>query len=240
MLWLRSGIRHGNRLARLDHHLHRLSLELPAESWALLGHKRSLSIARPCPTSLVHLRALGTRWSRQTVWMIPRILEAYSRLSSRKAKDQGPDLVLELSAARQCPPFHKLTCQPVGGRHRQARSPAELLKTHYWTLIRERPENHHGPPGYSGRGALRRPPATNLSSLGPLLHRSTGSSVAELRCHLRRNGWATTSEADRSTTGGSTWARGDGSRPSWRPLRFARRGCGRRAGPPRRCGRRLS
>ena len=60
---------------------------------------------------------------------------------------------------------------------------ADLLESHYWTLIRECPENYHGPPGHSGRGALRTPTCHEpLLNSALYFDRSTGSSVAELRC----------------------------------------------------------
>src|SRR4051794_23222264 len=55
----------GDRLARLDHHLHRLSLELRAEPPALLGHGHIISIEGTCPRSLVHLRPAPTTAARR-------------------------------------------------------------------------------------------------------------------------------------------------------------------------------
>src|SRR5262245_34298290 len=42
-------------LAGLDHHLHRLSLELSTEPATLFGPEHILSFERTCPRSLVHL-----------------------------------------------------------------------------------------------------------------------------------------------------------------------------------------
>src|SRR5262249_40185430 len=51
-----------DRLAGLDDHLHRFSLELRAEPATLLGHEHILSIERHCPRSLVHPKPLPHHW----------------------------------------------------------------------------------------------------------------------------------------------------------------------------------
>jgi len=45
-----------DRPTRLDHHLHRLSLELRAETSTLLGHEQILSVESHCRKTLIHLR----------------------------------------------------------------------------------------------------------------------------------------------------------------------------------------
>jgi hypothetical protein len=44
-----------DRFTGLDHHLHRLGLELGTEPATLFGHEHILSVERTCPRSLIHL-----------------------------------------------------------------------------------------------------------------------------------------------------------------------------------------